>query len=124
MKYLKIYEEIDFDEDDWDYEEEEPNKYHLVRLSGINTCFYVLTEVVNRESLVNPGKYIVSDNYHLGKYTIFNLNNKEIDMVLNNQITINIISNVSSNKEVTGQYLWKDLPKNIKDKISLSPASL
>jgi len=33
MKYLKLYEEIDFDEDDWEWEGEDKTKYRIITLN-------------------------------------------------------------------------------------------
>jgi len=99
-----INENIDFDENDFEWEEEYPIKPYFVAHYRATDDYYIITEVINRDRCtIYPGE---DYNYF---YNFSPVRKSAINSILNNEYHIQIAGMLKSK-------YWSELPKDIRDK--------
>jgi len=111
-KMSELTENIDFNEDDWEWEEEEPNEHFLGRYGS---DIYLIMSVEKLEK--KKYRYILYNDYKYTDGDIFRqLNNDEKKQILDNNTKIDLLN-------TPNKYL-NELPEEIRNKISFDKPNL
>ena len=100
MKYIKLFEQFEYEEDAWWKEESQFDNIKDLKIIELGGTFYILKKIIN-------DKVFLYDNDYGYDLKNFNLN-----PIFNENTTIIVIKN-----DMIQFHQYKDLPEGIKDRL-------